>query len=181
MAWNFEWKLRSTQNKHTNKRWTRIIPPSSRMIPTVDPLWNPAKSFDGRTPSGQVEGLPGSILDKFWQEKFLGSQKSQKNPRLCVADGRWDGGWVLVGVGYFNVFLVGCCFCFFFKARICDFEWSDLMSKFILFYLRSKMLQAEISIEGLWFWNIFWICQMLLSWSCGIRNGPPSSGKWRCF
>lgn len=53
--------------------------------------------------------------------------------------------------------------------------------QFILFYLRSKMLQAERSMEGLWFWNIFWICQMLLSWSCGIRNGPPSSGKWRCF
>ena len=75
-------------------------------------LWNPAKSFDGFPPSGQVEGLPSSILDKFWQEKFL----DPKNPgcESSILPGWKMGVGGKVGVGVLNGFcwMLGCCFFF---------------------------------------------------------------------
>lgn len=145
------------------------------MIPTVDPSGTLPSLSMGKTPSGQVEGLPGSILDKFWQEKFLDPKNPPKKiPGLWIFHPVADGRWVLVerwGVGVFEWFLVGCCFFSFWSPDLW-FWMIRFDERFILFYLCSKMLQAERSMEGLWFWNISWICQMLLSWSCGIRNGP---------
>lgn len=117
--------------------------------PTVDPSLEPAKSFDGFPPSGQVEGLPSSILDKFWQEKFL----DPKNPgcESSILPGWKMGVGGKVGVGVLNGFcwMLGCCF--FFLSPDLWFWMIRFDEQFILFYLCSKMLQAERSMEGLWF------------------------------
>lgn len=141
-------------------------------------LWNP--------PSLSMASLHPDRL-KVCQAAFLISfgKKSSWIPKIPGVNlpSYRDGRWVLVerwGLGFWMVF-VGCWDAvFFFKPGsmiLNDPIWWAVYIVLLVFQnatSREKHGRAVIR-------NISWICQMLLFWSCGIRNGPPSSGKWRCF